>query len=100
MRLAFDYAAMITNDLGYKCKTEASSGGLVADEGVEEVFGDVGRHARAVVDDAKLERQADRRADARRLEPHARPESGRQLDLPVDGVLAHGLGCVFHEVQE
>src|SRR6476660_490903 len=99
MGLAFDNATMITNDLGYKCKTEASSGGLVAAERVAEVFGDIGCDARAIVDDAKLQRQADRRADARGLQPDARAESRGQLDLPVDGVFTNSLGGVLDEVQ-
>src|ERR1044072_3875723 len=52
LRLALDDPAMVADDLGDQCKTEAASGRLGGDEGIEQVEQmrhQVGRHAAAVV---------------------------------------------------
>ncbi len=59
LRLAFDDAAMITDDLGGEREAKPAPGGLGGHEGIEQVRHQVLGHARAVVLDAELERQRD-----------------------------------------
>ena len=99
LRLAFDDAAVVADDLGDQCKTEAGSVRLRGDEGIEEVGQHVFRHAGAVVDHREFERQADPAAAAGHRKPNAGPIGGAEHDLRILGVLER-LGGVLDEVQE
>src|ERR1700689_2014298 len=56
LRLAFDDAAVIADDLGGKRETQPGAGGLGGHERIEEMRHQVLGHARAVVLDAEFER--------------------------------------------
>src|SRR5271170_759287 len=81
--LKFDYASMIADDFGNQCKTEASAGRFGGHEGVEEMGGDIGRHARTIVANADFERQTDGLGRGSRLQSDAGPVSRGDDDLTV-----------------
>src|SRR5690348_9321959 len=99
-RVALDDAAMVADDLGDEGQAETGTGRLGGDEGVEEMLHEIGRHARAVVLDRNLKRQADPRLAAWNREPDPRPERGHESDLPVCPLLADRLGRVLDEIEE
>src|SRR3954471_10875073 len=74
LRLAFDDPAVIADDLGDQCKSEAGAGRLGRHEGIEKMRQQVFRHARTVVLDAEFERQRYPRLAAGKRQAHARPE--------------------------
>src|SRR5215467_7546061 len=57
LRLAFDDAAVIADDLGSKRKTKSAPGWLRCYERIEQIRHQIFGHARAVVFDAEFERQ-------------------------------------------
>ena len=88
MGFTFNDTAVITNDLCYECKTEASSRRFVGYKGIEEMGGYIGGHAGSIVMDADFERQTDRRGGTGGAQPDARPEGRGQLDLAINDILA------------
>src|SRR5262249_39215840 len=68
--LAFDKAAVITDDLGVKRKTKSAAGRLGGYEVIEQIRHQVVGHARAVVLDAEFERQRNLRFAARERQAH------------------------------
>src|SRR5580704_2150156 len=95
LRLAFDDAAVIADDLGGKRKTKSAAGRLGGHERIEQIRHQVVGHARAVVLDAEFERQRDLRFAARKRQAHAGSEGGREVDFAVDDAFANCLGGVF-----
>src|ERR1022692_951212 len=83
LRLAFDDAAVIADDLGDKREAQSRPGRLGGHERVEQMREQIVRDARAVVLDAELERQRYAGLASRQRQAHARPEGGRERDLAV-----------------
>src|SRR6202035_4829014 len=68
----FDDPAMVTDQLGHKCKSQARARDFRRNEGVEQIGRDFRRNAGAVVANAYLERQAHRLGADDRLSTAAR----------------------------
>src|SRR5215468_4377549 len=100
LRLAFDDAAVIANDLGGERKTETAATRLRGYERIEEVGHQVLGYARTVVPDAEFKRQRDLRFATGQRQPHARPECGRELDFSIRRVVTDGLGGILDQVEE
>src|SRR5258708_8775604 len=100
LRLAFDDAAVIANDLGGERKAKAAAAWLGGHEGIEEIGHQVIGYARAVVPDAEFERQPDPRFAARKRQPNARPQCGGELDFSVRRAIPDGFGGVLDKVEE
>src|SRR5215468_9307896 len=100
LRLAFDNAAVIADDLGGKRKTKSAAGRLGGYEGIEQIRHQVVGHARAVVLDAEFERQRNLRLAARERQAHTGPEGSGELDFAISGGLANRLGGILDEVEE
>src|SRR6185312_1706126 len=81
LTVVLDRPAVVVDDLGDQCKTEASAGRLVGDEGVEQVGADLVGYAAAIVAHRHDQRQVHPRLLARHRQPEAMLVGGRQFDL-------------------
>src|ERR1700732_720327 len=88
LRFAFDYAAVIADDLGDQREAQSRPGRLSGHERVEQMRQQIVGDARTVVLDAEFERQRYARLAARQRQAHARTEGGRERDLAVARRLA------------
>ena len=57
--VAFDYPAMVANDLGHQRQAKSGAVHLGGDEGIENIRQKIGRYARAIVAHRDFQRQRD-----------------------------------------
>ena len=98
LAVELDRAAVVADDLGDQCKTEASAGRLGGDEGVEQVGADLVGTPRPLSRTDTTSGRFTRACWPGHREPQAVPVGGRQLDLAL--AVARHLGGVLHQVEE
>src|SRR6266436_1575020 len=95
LRLAFDDAPVIADDLGHQRKTQSAAGLFRRDKRIEQVRKQVLRYAGTVVLDAEFKRQRHPRFLSGYRKTNSGSERGGELNLRVAAEVDHGLGGVL-----
>lgn len=99
MAVAFDDAAMITNDLRDQRQAEPGTVGLRRHEGIEQMREHVLRHSRPIIMHAELERQRHPVPRTRHLEADARTIGRGQNNLAAL-TLTDGFRGILQQIEK